>query len=112
MILAPTHSDTVRPEFDPRTETYVVDHDCDSAWDVTTTLVYSLSSLTDVEPTEMRPLGYAVDPDGLDTHVRSGSEDATVSFEFHGHRVTVRGDGQIEFAPLQDVDDCSPAMRV
>jgi len=60
----------------------------------------------------MEPIGYTVDPDTLDAHARSGNEDATLSFEFHDHRVTVKGDGQIEFEPLQATGDCSPAMQV
>lgn len=112
MDLVLTPADTVRPEFDPRTGTYAVDHDRDSTWDATTTLVHSLSSLTDDDPREMRPLGYAVDPDAIDAHVRRGNEDATLSFEFHGHHVTVSGDGQIEFEPLQTTDESSAAMRV
>jgi|AntRauMinimDraft_4_1070384.scaffolds.fasta_scaffold00019_76 hypothetical protein len=111
-MISPDADAAVRPDFDPRTGTHTVDHDCDSAWDASMTLIHSLSSLTDDDPMEMRPLGYTVDPDVLDAHARSGNEDATLSFEFHGHRVTVRGDGQIEFAPLQDADDCSPAVRV
>ena len=107
-----THADVVHPEYDPRTETYAVYHDSDSAWDVTTTLVLSLSSLTDDEPREMGPLAHVVDPDVLTGHVRGGNEDATLAFEFHDHRVTVRGDGRIRFAPLRDTDHRSSAMWV
>ena len=110
--MVPTHADVVRPEFDPRTEAYVVHHDSDSAWNVSTTLVLSLGSLTDDDPREMRPLGHAVDPEALDSHVRGGGADATLSFEFHHHSVTVRSDGRIEFAPLRDTDHRSPALRV
>jgi len=89
-----------------------VTHDSDTSWDATTTLVYALSSLTGDDPKEMSPLGYTVDPDALHAHVQSGNEDATFSFEFHGHRVAVSGDGQMRFTPLEDTEDCSPAVRV
>jgi len=107
-----THADAVHPSYDPRTETYEVHHDGDSALDVTTTLVLSLSSLTDDDPREMRPLAHTVDPDALDRHVRGADESATLSFEFHGYRVTVGSDGRIRFAPLRDSDHRVPAAQV
>lgn len=90
----------------------MVTHDPDSSWDATTTLVFALGSLTGDDPAEMDPLGYVVDPRVLHGHVRSGNEDATLSFEFHGHRVTVGGDGRMEVAPVEDADDSStPVWR-
>ena len=100
--MSSTHTENVHPEFDPRTETYQVYHDSDSSWEASTTLVLSLSSLTDDAPQQMHPLSSVVDPDVLNGHVRSQNQDATLSFEFHDHRVTVRQDGRIQFDPLQD----------
>lgn len=110
--MAPTNADGIRPEFDPGTGTYAVHHDSDSAWAASTTLVLALGSLTDDDPREMRPLDNTVDPEVLDGHVRSGDGDATLSFEFHDHRVTVRGDGRIEFDPLRETDHRPAALRV
>lgn len=59
----------IRPEFDSQTGTYRVDHDGDSPWEASTTLVLAISSVTGEGPTEMLPLSRAVDPDVLDKHV-------------------------------------------
>lgn len=99
-----TCEDIVRPEFDPRSEAYRVHHDTDSSWTVSTTLVYALSSLTGNEPRQLLPLNRAVDPDVLEYHVRGRNRGADLSFEFHGHHVTVRDDGLIEFSPLDEQD--------
>jgi len=109
--MAPSCTNAVRPSFDPLTDTYTVRHDRDSAWDASTTLVLSLGSLTDDAPEEMPPLGHAVDLEVLDAHVRGGDEAATVSFEFHDYRVTVQGDGRIQFEPVHDTDHRAPTVR-
>ena len=94
------YDDTIVPESDPYSEIYRVYHDADSPWKISTTLVLSLQSLTKDEPTEMRPLNRAVDPDVLECHVQGQNRGAELTFEFHGHRVTVRDDGRITFSPL------------
>ncbi|WP_232702355.1 HalOD1 output domain-containing protein [Halobacterium wangiae] len=100
-----THTTDVRPEFDPETGVYEVRHEHDSPWAVSTTLVLALSSLTDDGPLEMRPLYYTVDPAVLDDHVGGQNADGTLSFEFHGHHVTVRDDGLLTLSPLRDCND-------
>lgn len=97
-----TDNESVQPEFDPRTETYQVRHDSDNAWRLSTTLVLSLSSLTGDDPVQMFPLHRAVDPDVLNSHVSDRDRGSRLSFEFHGHDVTVRDDGQIAFVPLDE----------
>jgi hypothetical protein len=88
---------TVRPEYDPHSEAYRVYYDTDSTWNVSTTLVLSLRSLTGDEHGQTVPLNRAVDPDVLECHVRGRDRGARLSFEFHGYHVTVRDDGRIEF---------------
>lgn len=88
----------VDPKFDPETGTHRVYHDSASTWEASTTLVLSLSSLTGEDPTNMLPLGRSVDPDVLNEHVRGEDHGATLTFEFHGHEVSVRDDGRIQFA--------------
>lgn len=100
--MSTAYDNSVRPEFDAQSETYRVSHDTDSPWEVSTTLVLSLSSLTGDEPTQMRPLNRAVDPDKLTSHVRGRDQGALVSFDFHGYHVTARDDGQITFTPLDE----------
>lgn len=93
---------SVRPEFDPGSERFQVYHDTDWSWTVTTTLVYSLSSITTVAPTDMLPLNRAVDPDALELHVQGRDRGAELTFAFHGYRITVRDSGHITFSPLED----------
>lgn len=97
-----TYDDAVHPEFDPQAESYQVYHDANSSWDVSTTLILSLSSLTGDGSTQMPPLHRAIDPDELQLHVRGRTNGAHVTFEFHGHEVTVHDDGLIEFTPLDE----------
>lgn len=96
------HHSLVRPEFDPHTESYCVTHDSTSPMSVSTTLVLSLASLTDREPTQMPSLGRTLDPETLEAHVRDGDEGVCLSFDFLGFSVTVRDDGRIEFEPRDE----------
>lgn len=100
-MLAAIESRT-RPEFDPRTNAYHVEHDHRCDWPVSTTVVLSLSSLTGTDPLAMRPLNGVVDPEALDFHVRSRARECEMAFDFCGHHVTVRADGHVEFIPLDD----------
>lgn len=100
--MSATQATTVRPEFDPQTGSHRVHHDGDSPWEASTTLVLSLSAVTEDDPTEMVPLDRAVDPEVLNRHVRGRERGATLTFEFDGHRVTVRDDGRIEFSAMDE----------
>lgn len=100
MSIAQTTS--VRLTSDPQSETRRIDHDADCSWNVSTTIVYAISSMSGDEPTAMLPLNGAVDPDVLESHVRGRDRGARLSFEFHGYRVTVRDDGRITFTPLDE----------
>lgn len=93
---------SIRPEYDSRSGTYRVDYDPDSPRTACTTVVLTISSLTEVDPLDMLPLHSAVDPDALEQHVRGRDRTARLLFEFHGHHVTVHGDGRIEFVPIDD----------
>lgn len=77
-------------------------HDTDWSWTATTTLVFSLSSVTAVDPTDMLPLNRAVDPDVLEAHVGGRDRGATLTFDFHGYEITVRDTGHMTFSPLDD----------
>lgn len=97
-----TPATAIQPEFDPQTGTHLVDHDADSPWEASTTLVLAISSVTGEEPTEMLPLSLAVDPDVLNRHVGGRDRGATLSFEFDGHRVSVEDSGRIEFTAADE----------
>lgn len=90
----------VHPEFDARMNVYRTTHEADRPWPASTTTVLALAELTGVDPTDMLPLAGSVDPDTLNAHVQGNASDAELSFEFHGYDVTVRGDGRIEFEPV------------
>lgn len=69
-----------------------------------TAVVEAVAIASDREPTAIEPLYGAVDPDALDALVRSdatdsGGAEATVSFSFAGHDVTVHGDGTVVVRP-------------
>lgn len=90
----------VRPEFHPGSDRFQVYHDTDWSWTATTTLVFSLSSVTAVDPTDMLPLNRAVDPDVLEGLVRGRNRGAKLAFDFHGYHITVRDTGHITFSPV------------
>lgn len=69
-----------------------------------TAVVETVAIAVDSEPTVLEPLYETVDPDALDTLIRSletnsTDEDATVTFALDGHEVTVRRDGTVGVRP-------------
>ncbi|UIP00180.1 hypothetical protein Hbl1158_02070 [Halobaculum sp. CBA1158] len=59
-------------------------------------VVDGVAAAEGVEPAALDSRLYdAVDPEALDRVVESGSPESVVRFEFHGYRVTVRGDGAV-----------------
>lgn len=101
--MSTTYQSSIRPESDPGSDTARVFHDPESPWNVSTTIVLAIQSLTGEEPTGMLPLNRAVDPDMLENHLEGPDRDTQVTFEFHGYEVTVRDDGQVMFVPLEVV---------
>lgn len=98
-MIAP-YKQHVQPEFDSQMDVYRTTHDDGRPWPASTTTVLALADLTGVNPTDMLPLAGAVDPDTLNAHVQRNASDAELSFEYHGYGVTVRGNGCIEFEPV------------
>lgn len=69
-------------------------------------IVERIAALEGVDHTELVPLFEAIDPDALDALVSTtlGNDSALkISFTYHGHEVTVTGDGvvHIEQDPLE-----------
>lgn len=69
-----------------------------------TAVVEMVATAANREPTALEPLYETVDPDALDTLVRSmGANsidgDATVTFPFEGYQVVVRRDGRVVVRP-------------
>lgn len=73
---------------------------------VSTTVITAIADTKDVDPTELPPLYYAIDPDALDqvfqSHVQSGP--VQVQFTFAGCDVTVTSDSQVTVTPT-DADN-------
>lgn len=93
----------VRPSGCPTGGAFHLVHQPESPPPVSTAIVVAVSSLTGLEPTHMRPLNDVVDPDALNRHVDEiRNRSAVLSFEFHGYRVAVRGDGHVEFTAVEE----------
>lgn len=64
------------------------------------TVVEAVASAEGTEPTALEPsLYHTVDPDALDTLIRSGSHDLAVTFDYCGQRVRVDGSGAVALTP-------------
>ncbi|AGB32594.1 hypothetical protein C488_13048 [Natrinema pellirubrum DSM 15624] len=71
------------------------------------TVVRAVASALDTTPLDLRPPLYErVDPEALDSLVRSGSRDLRVRFRYQGRPVVVTGDGRVEL-PAATENDCS-----
>ena len=101
VTMSTIYENEVRPEFDPHSERYHVHHDTDSTWKASTTIVLAIKNLVS-DDARMLPLTQAVDPDVLESHLQGRIRGAQLSFEFHGHEVTVRDDGDITITPLEE----------
>ena len=69
-----------------------------------TAVVETVAIAADREPTGLEPLYETIDPDALDTLIRSmGTNstdgDATVTFTLDGYQVTVQRDGSVVIRP-------------
>ncbi|WP_313692337.1 HalOD1 output domain-containing protein [Halorarum halobium] len=69
-----------------------------------TAVVETVAIAAACEPTVLEPLYETVDPDALDTLIRSiGTDskdgDATVTFALDGYQVTVERDGRVDVRP-------------
>ena len=56
-------------------------------------VLWAVADAENITPIELRdPLYEAIDPDALDRLLETGTDDVTVTFEYCGYSVTVRGD--------------------
>ena len=76
----------------------------------TVAVVEAMAAVEGTDPTELRPIFEAIDPQGLDRICtesvppeRAGNR--TVEFTYHGYRVTVESVGVIEIGPEDDGDE-------
>ena len=70
-----------------------------------TGVIETIAVASDRKPTDIEPLYDTLDPDALDTLIRSSRNDSvgegtSVRFEFAGHDVTVQSDGTVSVRPV------------
>ena len=89
-------------DHDPDVEVYRTEYDLEADDDLCYAIVRAVGAVTDQEPTAAEPLYDSVDPDALQTVVRSlresggAVEEGSVEFVFSGCHVRVRADGLLE----------------
>jgi hypothetical protein len=70
------------------------------------TVVTAVAAALETSPVDLSPPLYErVDPEALDSLVRSGSRDLRVRFRYRGRTVVVTGDGRVELPAADDRDD-------
>ena len=63
---------------------------------VSTRIVTEVAAAKGVDQAELTPLYDRVESDALDRVVESMDDAGTVTFEYEGYEVSVRGDGRVE----------------
>lgn len=77
-------------------------------------IVATLANVTDTDPTDMRPLYSAVDPDAVDALVRAqpgAHGDTHVTFTHEGHEVRVASYGVVTITRTEPVPRVGPRER-
>jgi len=100
-------SDTVTSSDVPGDDRRYVHYDPESEQRMSTTLALAVADLEGVSPTALDPLGYATDPDELDSLVAENTDGAVggrIDFEFAGYDVTVHPCGYAELVAGEDVN--------
>lgn len=86
-----------REGYDPRTNTYHIQHDWENSDSAVHTIVRSIAAITGKSQTELTPLNYVLDTDALEIFLESHSEGAerTITFMYEGCTVTVQASGEL-----------------
>lgn len=84
-----------------------MEYDIDRNESASVVLIRLISSMKGVEPEELDPLHYSVDPDVLDTFassLRDGSDasNATIQFDYEGYHVCIKGGERIVINPINE----------
>lgn len=80
-----------------------VQHDADTEYPLSTTLIELVADVAGTRPEELPPLYDYIDPEALDTLCAPGQNNAVerLSFEFAGFPVTVYAGGKIVVHPRE-----------
>ena len=92
---------SVQPVFDATAVCYRYQHDAESPVPPSTAVVLAVGSITDERPRAMPVLRETIAPETIDTLVSDTGTTGTLSFEYHGHSVTVDASGNLRLVPLQ-----------
>lgn len=84
----------------PDRTTYTTHCDWEATDDPSASIVRAVAIAVGTEPTDLRPLYEAVDPDALDRFLTYGSGARSLYFRFESCNVTVSSDGRIAVVPL------------
>ena len=93
-------SKSFRPKYDRDAECYRYHFDPESTVKPSTAAVLALGSITGEHPREMPVLSDSINPESLNYHISNKPSNRTLTFEYHGHTVTVNSTGDVEFLPL------------
>lgn len=86
--------------YDPSSGTYRAEYSLDERSGITETIVFGIAQIRERDPADLEPLGQVVDTDALGslfTPVEEPTPSISVTFEYGGFVVTVRGDETITF---------------
>lgn len=90
---------------DRQLDTETVQIRCDGAERLSMSIVLTIADKLDLDPTEMEPLYYTIDPELIDQMGQGGYEiSGDIMFDYHGFRVTVTSDRQISMYPLSETE--------
>ena len=101
--------DEDRTGYDPITDTYYAQHEWGGERALVTTIITTVTAMTNDDPTASEPMQEAIDLEALEGILRSLRESehrsaGSVRFTFEGFAVEVRSDGEIQVRPGQDGD--------
>ncbi|WP_227132809.1 HalOD1 output domain-containing protein [Halorubellus salinus] len=65
-------------------------------------IVSTVAEATGESHTDLPPLLETIDPEAIVAFVDSAAADASLAFDYYGHRITVDGDGAVETAALSE----------
>ena len=97
---------------DRRRDTDTVQIRCDGAERLSMSIVRTIADKLGLDPTEMEPLFYTIDPELIDRMGRGGYEiSGDIMFDYQGFRVTVTSDRQISMYPLSESEGETDSPR-
>lgn len=63
-------------------------------------ILFKIAEREGVDPTDLPILAETIDPDALESLIKSLSDNGSVNFRYYGYDVQVTGDGDIDLTEL------------